>query len=221
MSLKNYIEQSLKAVRLTSDSDLNKIQHLDVTLQAENENLIVIYGGSFNPPHKGHLDVLLSGLRPELGAAAVLILPSEDFHLRNKLASSHPDFFLSQSRRADLLAAIPNIPKDRVWVWSSTWYPLKQFMETMVQLTQADGFKVAFAHLVGPDNLKLDDPLDNYPYELPRMLISNKARHVAEHFRDDGRPAMWKGFGEWTRYDNGEGKSLCSVLPFSVCIMGG
>ncbi|PLB55684.1 hypothetical protein P170DRAFT_433195 [Aspergillus steynii IBT 23096] len=108
MSLKHYVEQALKAVRLTSTSDLDKIQHLDVTLHADRENLIVIYGGSFNPPHKGHLDVLLSGLRPELGAAAVLILPSEDFHLRHKLATSHPDFFLTRARRADLLAVIRN-----------------------------------------------------------------------------------------------------------------
>ncbi|PGH16017.1 CDP-diacylglycerol-serine O-phosphatidyltransferase [Helicocarpus griseus UAMH5409] len=183
---------------------LNNIRQLDVTLQSGRENLIVIYGGSFNPPHKGHLDVLLSGLRPELGAAAVLLLPSEDFHLRHKLAGSHPDFFLSRARRADLLAAIPKIPKDRVWVWNSTWYPLKPFMETVVRLTQADVFKVAFAHLVGPDNLDLDNPLENYPYELPRMVVSNKARHVAGHFREDGRPAVWSGFGEWTRSEVGD-----------------
>ncbi|KAI9041399.1 CDP-diacylglycerol-serine O-phosphatidyltransferase [Aspergillus affinis] len=196
--------QSLRAVRLTSPSDLNKIQHLDVTLQTGRENLIVIYGGSFNPPHKGHLDVLLSGLRPELGAAAMLVLPSEDFHLCHKLASSQSNFFLSRTRRADLLDAIPDIPKNRVWVWSSTWYPLKPFMETVVRLTQADGFEVAFTHLVGPDNLNLENPLDNYPYELPRMLVSNKARHVAEHSGSDGRPAAWKGFEEWSRSDDGD-----------------
>lgn len=79
-------------------------------------------------------------------------------------------------------------------------------MATMVRLTQADGFKVAFAHLVGPDNLQLEDPLDNYPYELPRMVVSNKARHVTEHFRDDGRPARWTGFGEWSRSNDEEGE---------------
>ncbi|KAK1149555.1 hypothetical protein N8T08_005104 [Aspergillus melleus] len=147
MDKKLYIERSLRAVRLTSPSDLNKIQQLDVNLQTGCENLIVIYGGSFSPPHKGHLDVLLSGLRPELGAAAVLVLPSEDFHLRHKLASSQPNFFLSRARRADLPDAISDIPKTRVWVWSSTWYPLKPFMETVVRLTQADGFEVASTHL--------------------------------------------------------------------------
>lgn len=81
-----------------------------------------------------------------------------------------------------------------------------------MQLTQADGFKVAFAHLVGPDNLKLENPLDNYPYELPRMLVSNKARHVAEHFRDDGRSAVWKGFGEWSRSSDSDRESLCLVF---------
>lgn len=199
MSLKEYLQKAYKEVRLTSEDDLGTFRLLEGTLSPERENLILVYGGSFNPPHKGHIDVILSGLRPELGAVALVILPSEDFHLRYKLTSSYPEFFLSRKRRAELLNAIDLIPKSKVWVWSNTWYPFKPFTEALVRLAKADGFKVAFSHMIGPDNLDVEDALDNYPYRFPRMLISNKARHVSSSFGSDGKPVKWKGFGDWSR----------------------
>lgn len=207
MSLQHYLQMAYKEVHLTSEAELSMMQHLNGTLQSDRENLILVYGGSFNPPHRGHIDVLLSGLRPEIAAVAIVILPSEDFHLRNKVANSHPDFFLHQKRRADIWNAIPSIPRARVWVWTSTWYPFKPFTEALVRSTKADGFNLAFSHLIGPDNLNPRDPLMILPYELPRVLVTNKARQVAAQFLPDGKPAMWNGFGEWSRlmHDYGHG----------------
>ncbi|KAE8327996.1 hypothetical protein BDV39DRAFT_174804 [Aspergillus sergii] len=210
MSLKHYLELAFKESRLTSNADLGKIRHLDGILQPNQENLILVYGGSFNPPHQGHIDVILSGLNPILAAVSIIILPSEDFHLRNKLAKSHSEFFLNMKRRADILDAIPSIPKQKVWVWPSTWYPFKTCIDALVRLTAADGFEVAFSHLIGPDNVIPNDPLDIFPYRLPRILVSNKARHIAAHFRPDGRPERWNGFEEWIRSEEGhvEGKAI-------------
>ncbi|KAF2720989.1 hypothetical protein K431DRAFT_294682 [Polychaeton citri CBS 116435] len=205
MSLKNYLQMAYREARLTSKADLDTFQHLEGTLRRDHENLILVYGGSFNPPHRGHLDVLLSGLRPEVTAVAIVVLPSEDFHLRHKVANSHPDFFLRMERRADLWSAIPSVPEVKVWIWTSTWYPFKTFNEALIRLTKEDGFKLAFAHMIGPDNVDLRNPLANYPYELPTMLITNKARHVAAHFRPDGKPAIWNGFGEWSRCSRNAG----------------
>lgn len=199
MSLQRYLRTSLKEARLTSDAELSKVEHLTGTLQSGRENLILVYGGSFNPLHRGHIDVLLSGLRPEIGAVAIIVLPSEDFHLRNKVANSHPEFFLHRKRRADIWDAIPSIPKTRVWVWSSTWYPFKVFTDALVRLTKVDGLEVAFSHLIGPDNLNRSNPLTILPYEFPRVMVTNKARHLSSHFLPDGKPAKWSGFGEWSR----------------------
>ncbi|KAF4620223.1 hypothetical protein G7Y89_g14597 [Cudoniella acicularis] len=171
MSLKHYLRMAYKEARLTSEADLSTVQHLDGILQSDHENLVLVYGGSFNPPHRGHLDVLLSGLRPEVAAIAIVILPSEDYHLRHKVANSHPDFFLQQKRRVDILSAISSILKD----------------------------KLAFSHLIGPDKLSLRDPLAIFPYELPRLLVTNKARHVAAQFLPGGKPVIWDGFGDRSR----------------------
>jgi hypothetical protein len=218
--LKHYVEKAYKQSRLTSQADLSPIQHLTGSLQHGRENLILVYGGSFNPPHRGHIDVLLSGLTPEVGAVGVVILPSEDFHLRHKLANSHPEFFLQMERRADIWASIiPSISKERVWVWMSTWYPFKTFTDTLVELAKEDGYMLAFSHLIGPDNLNKKDPLSILPYELPRVLVSNKARHVAATFSSDGKPEMWNGFGSWYKCvsygEHEHGKCRLSALVSS------
>ncbi|KAJ5902718.1 hypothetical protein N7495_003246 [Penicillium taxi] len=210
MSLRHYSQLALKEARLTSEAELSKVQSLEGILQSDRENLILAYAGSFNPPHKGHIDVLLSGLRPEIAAAAIIVVPSEDHFLRNKIRDKHPEFFLEQKRRADILEALLPVPKAKVWVWPSTWYPFKVFMEALVRLTEADGFKTTFLWLIGPDLLNSTNPTMVTPYELPGVLISNRARHIVAHFLPDGKPAVWNGFGEWSRSPSSakDGESL-------------
>ncbi|KAF2440211.1 hypothetical protein P171DRAFT_476517 [Karstenula rhodostoma CBS 690.94] len=199
MSLKNYLQMAYKEIGLSSEAEVRSIEPLTGTLQSGSENLLLVYGGSFNPPHRGHIDVILSGLRPEVAAVALVILPSEDWHLKDKISNSHPDFFLPQKRRAELLGSIQSIPRARVWVWTATWYPFKPFCKALFRLTKADGFKLAFARLVGPDNLDTKAPLNIMPYAFPGVLVTNRARYIASHFLSDGKPVRWNGFGDWSR----------------------
>ncbi|KAE9961149.1 hypothetical protein BLS_003750 [Venturia inaequalis] len=188
-----------KEVHLTGKAELDSVQHLDVNLQYERNNLILVYGGSYNPPHRGHIDVLLSGLRPEVGALAIVVLPCEDYLLRNKMVNSDSGFFLRMQRRAEVWDVMSAVPKDKVWIWPSTYFPFKPMIKALTRLAMTDGFKVDFLHMIGPDNLRLQDPLMILPYISPGILVSNKARHVATHFTPGGKPVVWKGFGPWSR----------------------
>ncbi|KAF5689680.1 Rossmann-like alpha beta alpha sandwich fold [Fusarium circinatum] len=197
MSLRPYLEAAYREVRLSTETALSPLQKLDCHLKKGQDNLILVYGGSFNPPHRGHMDVLLSALHPVVNAVAVVVLPSEDLHLRHKLANSHPDFFMGRKTRAALWAEMPQVPRSKVWIWSETWYPFFTFMEAAQRLCDADGYRIVFSHLIGPDNLNRADALNNLPYRLPRILVTNKARHVPSQFLPNGQPTKWKGFGEW------------------------
>lgn len=198
MSLKRYLELAYKDAQLTSDAALGSLQRITGTLSRDSDNLVLVYGGSFNPPHRGHVDVLFSLLRPEVAALAVVVLPSEDFHLRHKVANKYPGFFLRQDRKVAVWEALRSIPRDRVWVWGSTWYPFAPFARALVRLAAADGYRLTLSHVIGPDNLVLTDALSmDIPCALPSMLVTNRARHVAAHFLPEGRPRPWDGFGEW------------------------
>ncbi|KAF2010802.1 hypothetical protein BU24DRAFT_495998 [Aaosphaeria arxii CBS 175.79] len=207
ISFKSYLQMAYNEIGLTSETDLGAIQALTGTLQSDNENLLLVYAGSFNPPHRGHINALLSGLRPEVAAVAIIILPSEDWHLRNKISKNCPEFFLPQIRRAELWGAISSVTKERVWVWTATWYPFKPVTEALLRLTSADGFKLSIARLVGPDNLDIEDPLNIMPIAFPGAMFTNRARHIASHFLSNGQPVVWNGFGEWSRTTRSYGDS--------------
>lgn len=186
-------------VHMGWDHATETIAMLDCSLKADQENLILVYGGSFNPPHRGHVDVLLAGLRPEVDALAIVVLPCEDYLLRSKMSNAHSEFFLHMQRRSEIWSALPSIPKDRVWVWSSTYFPFILMTEALLRLTKADGYRVAYSQMIGPDNLRLNSPLAVLPYVFPRIFVTNRARHSAHHFTPDGTPVIWHGFGPWTR----------------------
>lgn len=109
MSLRLYLETAYKEVLLSSEVALSSPQRPDCRLRKDHENLSLVYGGSFNPTHCGHMDVLLSPLDPVVKAVAIAVLPSENFHLRHKLAN-----ITTRRQRADLWASMPTVPKNKV-----------------------------------------------------------------------------------------------------------
>lgn len=217
MSLQHYLRKAYEAALLSSDDMTSTVRDITGTLQRDGENLVLVYGGSFNPPHRGHLDILSALLHPKLAALAVVILPSEDFHLRHKMTNSHPGFFLRQKRRADIWEALPQVPRDKVWVWRSTWYPFEPFTEALVRLTRQDGFKLVLSHVIGPDILNTGDPLSmDIPCALPRMLVTNRGRNVSGQFLSDGRPVRWAGFKDWICYEGKAGYGGACQLRLDV-----
>jgi len=51
MTLKNYLKIACKKAYLPWEAVLTTVEQIKATLQPDRKNLILVYGGSFNPPH--------------------------------------------------------------------------------------------------------------------------------------------------------------------------
>lgn len=90
-------------------------------LDPSRTNVILVYHGSFNPPHRGHLAVLWHAyhqLAQDLNIIAAIIRPSQDDRLRFKYRNLEiKPFALALSDRALLWEADPHFPP---WAWVFT-----------------------------------------------------------------------------------------------------
>lgn len=116
-------------------------------------NHILLYPGSFNPPHRGHqalLEHVLRNAGDELCLAAAIIVPIEDDQLAAKNSKDERPFLLSQAKRANLWREA-GIPKDRVWVFEGSDASWRSFRAHLVKSLARDRIDLRFVLLVGPD----------------------------------------------------------------------
>ncbi|KAL8777974.1 MAG: hypothetical protein Q9213_007626 [Squamulea squamosa] len=126
-------------------------------LDRSGTNVILIYRGSFNPPHRGHLAVLWHAyhqLVQDLNIIAAIIRPSHDDRLQIKYRNreSKP-FVITLSDRARLWKEDPHFPP---WAWGFTGFLSETggcsiLQKKLKALARKDACRIRFADLCGPD----------------------------------------------------------------------
>lgn len=183
----------------------------DPQLDTERSNVIIIFKGSFNPPHKGHLAVLYHAyeqLAEELNIVAALIRPHSDRSLQSK----------RQRRRKTENKCIPLNDRVRLWkedphfpAWACGSLEVRSsaFQKQLKALALLDGCKIRFAYLFGPDAVLSQEHLEHSGKMIIGSDVAREAIYEGHHgFRsicqsnvmsnwyvDVGRLGM-KGLGE-------------------------
>ncbi|KAE9369150.1 hypothetical protein N431DRAFT_510652 [Stipitochalara longipes BDJ] len=177
-------------------------------------NQILLYPGSFNPPHRGHLATIQYFFqhRNQLHITAFFIFcdPSSIIHAKNK---KHGSIILPRSLRNTSFHQTPELTP----LITSSWLHLLvgsmeshiTFLRTMTDMMREDGWDVNLVGFLGGDKLSVESEPHEKPGELgawgpvDEFLIVNVRRPV--DFYVPGEDCVPKDLPGCTGWERGEG----------------
>ena len=156
------------------------------TLRSDRENRVLVFPGSFNPPHLGHAALLWhTYLCLDDKTIAAMILPmrtaSASASKKKLTKAANPRdgraFKLSSHQRAQLWQ--DEVLSRFIWVWPADGCEgSSAFLRCMQKLTEADGFKLAFPSLHGGDHFKRFRPGGDLGWGTGSVVTSDMGRRV-------------------------------------------
>ena len=166
-------------------------------LQKGRVNRVLVYHGSFNPPHRGHLELLRHGYLhggDGLNLIAAIVKPKSDEDLRKKYTPKDEALMYTREQRTKFWNQDLRFP-GWAWVYDGVDSTFRTFRHELQILASADGYKLDFVTLGGPDTITPDEGPENVT-SASTYIVSDVAR-TAEF---DGSRGLqrFNNFGEWT-----------------------
>lgn len=151
--------------------------HHSPILKAGCINRILLYPGSFNPPHLGHFELLRHGFwrsGRDMNLVAAIVVPLDDNSLRFKFRRTEDATLFTQADRIRLWNGC--VPSDWYWTYDRSMTEWFDFKERLTAVISQDGFNITWTALTGPDLFKVNEepPVPNWDCE--EVIVSNVGR---------------------------------------------
>ncbi|KAH7090597.1 hypothetical protein FB567DRAFT_295920 [Paraphoma chrysanthemicola] len=148
--------------------------HIIPTISEARINYIVVYRGTFNPPHIGHLNFLKDSLAhagPDLHIIGAIVQPSD---ARWMAEHKKCDLVLSEEERSQLLSDDKRMPDSVLALRSYPYVGLASFQASVADLH----VRVRFIQLLSTEtDLGLDNGTQEWPVGFDGVLINTYGRH--------------------------------------------
>ena len=166
-------------------------------LSKKRTNHILVYPGSFNPPHRGHLHLLKHAFTRgthDMNVIAAIIHPRSDESLSRKVKAENGKFMFGRRERCLLWKQDICFPP-WAWVYENSGASLTQFSKQLIRATEKDGYALEFVPLYGAEGASPSSP-PSRGYDCKTIILSDAAR-AADYQCSSGRLIDFEGYTKW------------------------